>query len=220
MKYPRTYHLSFSQEIFNDDKMLDKKVEESFINTEIVITEKLDGGNCCLFNGKIYARSHTEETNHPSFSMVKSLYNSILYTKDFEFDRYMLFGENMQAIHSIKYTKIKSPFYLFNILDTKTDKWISLKELKEISNYLNIPMVPIIFEGTMQSLGVLKLTLERNINRPSYIGGEKEGFVIRKTESFNKDKFNKNVCKFVRRGHVQSDEHWSKNWKTQKIVYN
>jgi len=217
-KYPRTFHLSFSQEIFSDDKMLSKEIEKSFTNTDIVITEKMDGGNTCLFDGKVFTRTHSEETFHPSFSRVKELYNSILYTKDFDFSRYKLFGENVQAIHSIEYEKLNSPFYLFNILDIKNKEFLSYKEVIDISNYLELKMVKEEFLGQFKTLGELKLFLVRKISIPSYYGGKKEGFVIRKTNSFKYNSFSENVCKFVRKNHVQSDEHWSNNWKEQKII--
>ena len=39
----------------------------------VVVTEKLDGGNCMICNGKVYARSHGQEAKHESFSRVKAL---------------------------------------------------------------------------------------------------------------------------------------------------
>jgi len=216
-KYPRTYHLSFSQEIFSDDKMLSKEVEEDFVNTDIVITEKMDGGNTCLFDGKVFARTHSEETFHPSFSRVKELYNSILYTKDFDFSRYKLFGENVQAIHSIKYDNLNSAFYLFNILDTKLNEFLSYDEVLKFAKYLDLSLVNEEFRGRFNSLGELKLFLTKRILVPSFYGGSKEGFVIRKSHSFKYENFSDNVCKFVRKNHVQSNEHWSNNWKEQRI---
>ncbi len=35
-----------------------------------------------------------------------------------------------------------------------------------------------------------------------------EGFVIRNSGSFKYDDFSKNVAKFVRKNHVQTDDHW------------
>ena len=29
--------------------------------------------------------------------------------------------------------------------------------------------------------------------------------------------FSTHVAKYVRKGHVQTDEHWSKNWKESKV---
>ena len=35
-----------------------------------------------------------------------------------------------------------------------------------------------------------------------------EGFVVRASESFTYDEFGSNVMKWVRKGHVQTSEHW------------
>ena len=35
-----------------------------------------------------------------------------------------------------------------------------------------------------------------------------EGFVIRLTNEFNLNDFQKSVVKWVRKGHIQTDEHW------------
>jgi hypothetical protein len=40
----------------------------------------------------------------------------------------------------------------------------------------------------------------------------KEGYVVRLASSFKFDDFNKSVAKFVRKNHVQTNEHWTKNW--------
>lgn len=45
-KYPRTFHFSFSPEIHSDDKVINEKHLQNFLNNEIIITEKIDGGNC------------------------------------------------------------------------------------------------------------------------------------------------------------------------------
>ena len=51
-KYPKTPHLPFSPGINSDDITLDSKHCNQFLNKEIVITEKLDGGNCQLYQNK------------------------------------------------------------------------------------------------------------------------------------------------------------------------
>jgi hypothetical protein len=37
-------------------------------------------------------------------------------------------------------------------------------------------------------------------------------FVIRTVDSFHYDNFKLNVAKYVRKNHIQTNEHWSKNW--------
>jgi hypothetical protein len=216
MKYPRTKHLSISPEIHADDKTLTADEETLFLNKELIITEKLDGGNACLHNGKIYARSHSEEVTHPSFSRLKNLYSNIFYTKTFDFERYMLFGENVQAIHSIEYTSLTSPFYLFGIYDTQDCIWLSWKDINLIAESLELEVVPIVSKMAFKSIKELDKYLSSEIKKESSYGPHREGFVLRIGNSFKDIDFQINVCKFVRRGHVQSDDHWTKNWKPQE----
>ena len=218
MKYPRTYHVSGSQEVFSDDKMLSTEVEESFLNKDLIVTEKLDGGNACLFEGKVFARTHATETFHPSFSKLKALYHSIYYSIYFDFDRYMLFGENMQALHSIEYTKLNSAFYLFGVFDNQEKIWLSWKELKMISEKLSIPTVPFIVKISFKTIKEWREWIDMEMKKESALGPNREGFVFRVPENFNEKDFSNKVCKAVRKGHVQTEEHWSKNWVEQKII--
>lgn len=48
----------------------------------------------------------------------------------------------------------------------------------------------------------------------------REGIVMRITDSFPIIEFPRCVCKYVRANHVQTDEHWTKNWKKAKLVNN
>ena len=54
--------------------------------------------------------------------------------------------------------------------------------------------------------------------QPSSLGGEREGIVLRLEAVFPGSEFAKNVCKSVRRGHVQDDEHWTRNWRPCAIA--
>ena len=60
--------------------------------------------------------------------------------------------------------------------------------------------------------------VDQFMSEPSTFGDTKEGVVIRKTSSFNNEDFSKNVCKYVRANHVQTDEHWTKNWKKAELI--
>lgn len=55
VKYPRTFHLPWSEEIHNDDKTLTDL--SCFEGEEVVITEKMDGENTTWYNDYTHARS-------------------------------------------------------------------------------------------------------------------------------------------------------------------
>ncbi len=54
-KYPRTPHLPFSPGVSADDIVLvsSKDTALPILSQETVVTEKLDGGNCSIYNGKV-----------------------------------------------------------------------------------------------------------------------------------------------------------------------
>ena len=72
-KYPSTPHFPFSPEIHDDDSAVSVASLQPFLaRDDIVITEKMDGANCCLGpGGKVYARTHGHEATHASFNAVK-----------------------------------------------------------------------------------------------------------------------------------------------------
>jgi hypothetical protein len=92
-----------------------------------MITEKLDGGNCCMFAGKVFARTHKHEATHASFGPIKQLYvrmrdEELLLPSD---SHLALFGETMCAQHSIHYDGLTSYFYLFAVFDTRARTWLA-----------------------------------------------------------------------------------------------
>jgi len=229
-KYPRTPHLPFSPEIHKDDRVT--TALDNFIGKYVVITEKLDGSNCCIYNGKVYGRSHEVETDHPSYAPIKAFVSGFGY-KD---SSWVLYGENMFAVHSIEYKHIKSLMYLFAVLipskneimayDTMNEFYDFENEIPDyhyrnldISYPLNITVVPSLFRGVFWDTASIKKWMDEAIKKESFCGGPCEGFVIRNAESFSFNDFELNVAKYVRRGHVQDEEHWSRNWKKANIVY-
>jgi ATP-dependent RNA circularization protein (DNA/RNA ligase family) len=208
-KYPRTYHFTFSPEIHSDDKI--HQNQRIFLNKELIITEKLDGGNTSLKNGKVFARSVSGPASHPSFSMVKKFHG---YKSNFFQE--VVYGENLEGMHSIEYTSLNDCFYVFGVLSSE-NTWFSYDEMINFCEKYNFKSVPLIYRGTFSSLKDLQAFLDKEILKESRFGGEREGFVVRLAESFSFNNFSKYVVKYVRKGHVQTDKHWTKNWKRANI---
>jgi len=218
MKYARTKHLSFSPEIHSDDKAMSKEEESSLLNRYLYFSEKLDGGNTRLHKSCVGARSASLNADHGSFSRIKKLYRDLYYSNEFDFDRYILYGENMQGIHSIEYDALKHPFYLFAALDTETNQIVSVQELEAISLETTFPLAPSLGIHKFSKMKDLKKFIEEQQKLPSLIGGEREGVVLRIVEEFPVEEFEKHVVKYVRKGHVQCDSHWSTDWKEAKFI--
>ncbi|MEN8119437.1 MAG: RNA ligase family protein [Bacteroidota bacterium] len=222
-KYGRTYHFPFSPGTTNDDRInndywLDiQKIEN------LVITEKLDGENTCLNQFGVFARSHSAPTNHPWASYLKE--HLALIKNDLS--ELEIFGENLNAIHSIVYPKIEDYFYVFAVRES--NKWLSWEEVKFYAAMLDFSVVPEI--KTLKSPYVEKkfksaiLDITKNesafgsIDTVSNVNCTMEGVVCRNEDSYKIDKFKQNVFKFVRKGHVKTNEHWSRNWKRAKLAW-
>jgi len=216
LKYPRTFHFDFSPEIHSDDKVANQQdLLKNFIGKEIIITEKYDGENSCLKPKEgVFARSHALPTFNPWSSWLKGLFYEKVHLMN---DKYWYFGENMYAIHSIEYTKLDSFFYLFAIYDTERKVWLSFNEVVNEAVRLGIKVVKVRFRGIFKNLKEIKVFMDKEIKKPSVLGGECEGFVARTENEFDNQDFQANVVKYVRNGHVQTDEHWKANWKPAKL---
>jgi tRNA splicing ligase len=211
-KFNRIYHLPFSPGATNDDRIA--KNSSELIGKYIIISEKLDGENTGFTNGGVYARSHAEFTKNPWAVQVRQL-QSIL-RNDIP-DDVFLFGENMEGIHSIEYSKLTSPFYMFGIRENKT--WYSWEEVEEWAYLLDIPTTPVLFKGKVNSIKELENLISTFLKNGSILGGEIEGVVVRRADSFDDKDFKTHVQKYVRADHVKCDEHWTRNWVRANINF-
>jgi len=209
-KYPRTYHLPWSPGSTNDDKI--SKDVNYLLCKEIVITEKLDGSNSCIKKDGVYGRSHAVFTTNPWDVELKKLHSIIGNYLD---DETYVFGESLYAVHSIEYTNLDSYFYIFGVRDNNI--WIPWQQVEEYSYLLDIPTVPVLFKGVVSSVKELKSLVDDLVSKQSELGGEIEGVVVRSAGMFHNDDFAENVMKWVRKDHVQTDEHWTRSWKKAKI---
>lgn len=211
-KYSRTYHLNFSPGATSDDRIAISC--KRLIGKEIVILEKADGGNCGYDNGGTFDRSHAAYTTSAWSRWVRELH-SMRIKGNLE-DGLFLFGENLEGIHSIEYTNLKSYFYLFGARHNTT--WLSWDKILEYAYLLDLEVVPVLFRGIVNSEKELEDLVNKFMTEPSELGGVKEGVVVRVTEEFENDKFPECVQKYVRPNHVTTDKHWSRNWKRAKLI--
>lgn len=211
-KYPRTPHWPESMSKTPDDKT--NQNPESFTNCEVVITEKLDGGCTCLWNGEVYARA-TSAPSHAGWMAMVRKYHA--YKTTSIPNAQMLYGEDMYGVHSIKYDAMNrdETFRLFGVRTViKTiDRFMSWDHTMTISKVLDIPAVPVLFRGSFSSVDEITAWFNTNITKPSKFGSVCEGFVLRKTAVFDTCNFANNVVKFVRENHVQTNTHWRTNWQ-------
>jgi hypothetical protein len=195
-KYPRTPHLPWSPGATSDDRILTTTAH--FEGKDIVITEKMDGENCTIGPDYVHARS-LDSRVHQSRAWVNKLAGDIGYQIP---DGWRLCGENLYAQHSISYEKLSSYFLLFSVWD-ENNHCLSWKDTEQIASMLNLKTVPVLYEGPWDVEEVQNI-----FNGESKHGGVAEGYVVRNAGSFAFADFDKNIAKFVRKGHVQTDTHW------------
>jgi hypothetical protein len=216
-KYPRTYHLPFSPGLQNDDRRVDDDWEQYIINQDIVITEKMDGSNTTITKHGVFARSHATPTYNPwdvNLTEKGGIYDCV---KNILAEKEIIYGENMYAIHSIEYNKLPSYFFMFGY--RFMDNFSNWENTKLIAKILNMLLVPVLYEGKVNSAEQLESVIYELMSNGSEYGDTIEGVVVRNANKFHYNSFSKNVVKYVRKGHVQTDEHWRKNWKRAKLIY-
>ncbi len=199
-KYPRTPHLPWSEGATSDDKVL--KSINHFVNQEVIVTEKLDGENTSIYpDGKTHARSLSSAA-HPSRNLIRQFAAEIAYKIP---PNIQIVGENLYAKHSIYYDRLPSYFICYGafLQEDKITIALSWDELANLCNDLNIEMAPILYRGIWNEKIIKKL-----YPRTSSFGDVSEGYVIRTVAGFEKNNFDNHIAKFVRKGHVTTDEHW------------
>jgi hypothetical protein len=217
MKYPRTYHLPWSPGATSDDKRLQDGWFDFYKGKEVVFTEKLDGENTAMTHYDVYARSHGAPTRSPwsrnLWDQSDGLYWKI---KQYIGPNETIYGENLYGEHSIHYDRL--PAYFFTFACRRENQWWSWDDVVLMADILHVPTVPVLWRGKLESESQLKEMISKFMSEPSAFGDTKEGVVIRKTGSFDNSDFSRNVAKWVRENHVQTDEHWTKNWKRAKLI--
>ena len=213
-KYPRTYHLPRSGCLAGDDKIHPQM--KLFDNETVIVTEKLDGENTTMYRDAIHARSvDSQNARHLSRDRVKALWGDIKYAIS---PGIRICGENMYAIHSIKYNDLESYFYVFSMwLNDYILSWDEmLDEINkiELNTGIRLSVVPLLYYGiyNKKKIHEIWLNYSEKLNRKS------EGYVIRIDKKISyPPNFFMELVKYVRKNHIQTDENWLKNWTPDKI---
>ncbi len=202
VKYPRTLHVPWSENISDDDKRRNNM--DPFKGKEVVITEKRDGDNSSVYwDGYFHARS-INGNSHPSQDWLKNYIQSWYWELP---EGWRVCGENLYATHSIYYNNLPNFFEVFSIWDDKNN-CLSWDETKEWVRLLGLDLVPVLFRGQYEDF------LDQNIKLDKE---EQEGYVIRISEQFPFAQFKRVVAKFVRKDHNQVVQHnWKMNWDPRK----
>ena len=206
-KYPKTTHLPFSLGLQNDDRRISNADYEAFKTFNVIGTEKMDGESFTVYRDCTHARS-LDSGDHPSRSYSK------MYAATFQHlipEGWRFVFENCYAEHSISYYDLPVYCFLLNIWND-SNVCLSWKETGNIASDLGLTLPKTYFEGKYDEDAIKKIYSSLDTDRV-------EGLVFRNTEPFHYSDFSKNVAKLVRKGHVQTDQHWmSKPVTSNKLL--
>jgi len=206
VKYPRTFHLPWSENIGSDDKVMPDLT--TLLMNEIIMTMKMDGENTTMYKDYIHARS-LDSRHHESRSYVKQLHSTIAHEIP---DGWRIVGENLYAKHSIYYDRLPSYFMVFSVWNEK-NVCLSWDDTVEYCDLLGLTPVYELYRGTFDAPKIVQ-RFDDYCKKWS-AGQEHEGYVIRLADAFHYSKFRKSVAKFVRKDHVQTHSHWMREQVVQ-----
>lgn len=204
VKYPRTYHLPWSQGLTTDDRRMESL--DAFIGKRVIVSVKMDGENSSMYHDYFHARS-VDGNSHPSRNWVKQFHSQI--AADIP-EGWRICGENLFAKHSIAYNNLPTYFMGFSIWDDK-NSCLSWDDTKYWFELLGIQHVPILYDGIFNEDLIKNLWIDKR-DRDTV-----EGYVLRLADEIGYSEFRIKFGKFVRKNHVAATVH---NWQQAMIVKN
>ena len=222
-KYGRTWHFPFSPGTTSDDRINHQYWNDITKINSLVHTEKLDGENNCLNRYGVFARSHAAPSQSPWTAWLRERWEMLKNDLgDLE-----IFGENLYAVHSIEYERLENHYYVFGV--RQQDQWLSWEETKFYAGLLGFPTAPEIkiisaptdrnqFESDVLTI----VSGEGSLGTRDVFTGEKctmEGIVTRDANAYATADFAHHVFKYVRKSHVKTDAHWTRNWHRAKLIW-
>jgi hypothetical protein len=196
VKYPRTWHLPWSPGATKDDRILTSVAH--FEGQRVIVTEKMDGENTSVYSdGGCHARS-LDSASHPSQGWARALAGRVGPELP---EMWRLCGENVFAVHSIRYQDLPGYFMGFSLWNQAND-CLAWDETLEWFDLLGVPAVPVLFDGLFDERRIRALYDEKRDR------DVREGYVVRLASSFSYAKFPTSVAKLVRSNHVTSAQHW------------
>lgn len=195
VRYPRTFHLPWSEGLSADDKVLDDL--RAFVGQRVVVTEKMDGENTSLYRDHLHARS-LDSRHHPSRDWVKAFWSGIRHDIP---EGWRVCGENLFARHSLAYDDLPTFFLGFSVWNERNE-CLPWDDTLDWFDLLGITPVPVLHDGIWDEQAI------KALHDPKRDDERREGYVVRLAEGFPLARFRSHVAKYVRAKHVQTDQHW------------
>lgn len=208
-KYPKTKHLPFSLKLSKkEDRNFNVENFKYFIGKEVIVTEKVDGGNESLLTDACLPRAMDDNSfmyGHESRNWIKSFWNNIKH--DIPEDL-IISVENMFAVHTIYYDLLPSYAIGLGVWSKSKNCLLCYDECLEWFSLLNISPAPLLYRGIYDENKIKECFTGKSKLATDSI---QEGYVIRLAEEIARKEFGMKVAKFVTTKFEIPDEHWSKN---------
>lgn len=209
-KYPRTPHLPNSPGATDDDRRMFPSAAADLFCRRVVITEKMDGGNVTLARKYFHARSTSSDLTPVWEQYAKSEWASIAHEIPTD---WRVSAESLWARRSIAYDHLPGYLLVIGIWD-EHNTLLTWSQTEEWASMLGLPTVPVLGRGysdefTARGLWLAQCSIETS-----------EGFVVRSLYSIPYDDFARNVAKWVRPNHVQTDTSWRhrSDFPTNRVI--
>jgi hypothetical protein len=220
LKFPHTPHLAWlgpgSPRV---DKVLSGAEARKFLDTPIVVEEKMDGANIGIyFDATNTMRVKNRGTilepgGHPQFQALwpwLAQRHGILH--EALNGRLALFGEWLFAVHSVRYRKLPDYFMAFDVYDRESKRFWSADRRDQWARELGLFTAPVVATGTFK-LNELEDLLSSLSSR--YGDESAEGLYLRK----DLEGWLASRAKLVRPEFIQAiGEHWAKRTLEKNLL--
>lgn len=211
IKFPRTPHLLWlSNKPVRDDRVLSKVEAGIFLETEIIVEEKVDGANVGISvaeDGSLRVQNRGSYLEQPSPMQFRPIWQWLANRRVELVKRLgselIVFGEWSFAVHSAYYDRLPDWFLGFDVYDRKSKRFWPVTKRNQLFKDVGLATIPLIERKQFSITELLNLLQSAK----SSLGPEPiEGIYLRR-ESEN---WLEGRAKIVRPQFLQNiHEHWS-----------
>jgi ATP-dependent RNA circularization protein (DNA/RNA ligase family) len=181
-KFEKTYRIKIPQYDVGGKFCLSHSDTRALLTGKVTIEEKMDGANVGIIRikkdpgfalqkrGSLIGPSEHAQFNY-FVNWAHSNYDKIIRMKVGE----IAYCELLYAKHNIHYTELKSYVMLFDVWNPRKNEYMNSDDKREFANKIEIPQVPVIYEGQ----GPRIEDLIDLIGRSYFYEGLMEGIVVK-----------------------------------------